>query len=343
MDAIVLLIKTSGFFGLAGIGLNTIYLVIALGLIALIVSAAMKRKIAFPVKPTRMDYALFVVMILQGLMLLVYFQKYPIFPEYFTQDPTVHVNYVPGFDLGITTSIPSGLLYFGVHYQLAAGVLLVGGEPLVVIQRIMAILVTISPLLFFYAAKKIFASERAALITTIIYSFSGMVWFAGVFDSGLYPNFYGILAALFLIITVINLVENTKSILPWAVFVIALINAYMSHYSLLTLLPSLILLPLLRLIKTRSPAYPSFRRYLDCGSHYNSSCRRTAAVLSTSRQPHSFPGYKWRWSSGSFNFSFKRIFFLPIFGLSGGGDGKRCCSNSVVDSARLFCVQDYHL
>ena len=87
MDAIAILIKTSGFFGLIGIGVNSIYLVIALGLVALIVSAILKRKIAFPVKPARMDFTLFVIMILQGLMLLVYFQKYPIFPEYFTQVP----------------------------------------------------------------------------------------------------------------------------------------------------------------------------------------------------------------------------------------------------------------
>ena len=72
VDAIVMLIKTSGFFGLAGIGVNTIYLVIALGLVALIASAAMKRKILFPARPTRMDFTLFVVMILQGLILVVY-------------------------------------------------------------------------------------------------------------------------------------------------------------------------------------------------------------------------------------------------------------------------------
>jgi len=261
IDAVALLIKTSGFFGLTGIGVNSVYLVIAIGLVALIISAASKRKVAFPVRPARIDFTLFAIMILQGLMLLVYLQKYPIFPEYFAQDPTVHVEYVLGLISGSITSIPGGLLYFGVHYQLAAGVLLVGGEPLVVIQRIMAILVTISPLLFFYAAKKIFASDRAAMITTILYSFSGMVWYAGVFDSGLYPNFYGILAALFLIVAVINVVES-KSFLPWILFAIALINAYMSHYSLLTLLPSLILLPIFRLIRVRSVADPSFRRFL---------------------------------------------------------------------------------
>jgi hypothetical protein len=137
IDTIVFLIKTSGFDGLSGINLATVYFVIGLGFIALAASVIVKKKLAFPVKPSRMDLVLFAIMLLQGLMLLVYFQKYPIFPEYFTQDPTVHVGYVESLISGQTTSIPTGLLYFGVHYQLASGVLLVGGEPLVVVQRVM--------------------------------------------------------------------------------------------------------------------------------------------------------------------------------------------------------------
>ncbi|MGH2638373.1 MAG: hypothetical protein ACRDF4_03720, partial [Rhabdochlamydiaceae bacterium] len=170
IDTIVFLIKTSGAAGLVGISLDSVYFVIGLGIAAIVASAIIKRKIAFPVRPVRTDVVLFVIMLLLGSMLLVYFQKYPIFPEYFTQDPTVHVGYVESLISGSTTSIPSGLLYFGVHYQLASGVLLVGGEPLVVVQRVMAILVVISPLLFFHASRKLFSSERAALIITIIYA-----------------------------------------------------------------------------------------------------------------------------------------------------------------------------
>jgi hypothetical protein len=260
IDTIVFLIKTSGFAGLVGLSVDMVYLVIGLGIVAIIASVIIKKKITFPVKPVRIDLVLLAIMMLQGLMLLVYFQKYPIFPEYFTQDPTVHVNYVESLISGSTRSIPSGLLYFGVHYQLASGVLLVGGEPLVIIQRIMAILVTISPLLFFYASKKLFSSERAALVITIIYAFSGMVWYAGVFDSGLYPNFFGILAALFLLIAVFNVAEKS-SVFSWIVFAIALVNGYMSHYTFLTLLPALIVLPLLKLSFARNFKDAIFRRY----------------------------------------------------------------------------------
>ncbi|MGH2638264.1 MAG: hypothetical protein ACRDF4_03110, partial [Rhabdochlamydiaceae bacterium] len=96
-----------------------------------------------------------------------------------------------------------------------------------------------------------------------IYAFSGMIWFAGVFDSGLYPNFFGILAALFLLVAIVNVAEkNSSRILPWIVFIIALINGYMSHYTFLTLLPALVVLPLLRLGMVRNFVDANFRRYL---------------------------------------------------------------------------------
>lgn len=261
IDTIFFLIKTSGFAGLTGITLLDVYVVIVLGIVALFASLMQKRKFTLPVRPRGIDVCLFVIMVLIGLMLIVYFRKYPIFPEYFTQDPTNHVNYVNGLISGSISSIPSGLLYFGVHYQLAAGVLLVGGEPLVVIQRIMAILVTISPLLFYHASKRLFSSGRAALVITILYAFSGMIWFAGVFDSGLYPNFFGILAALFLIVAILNAAENS-SVASWLIFLVALTNGYISHYTFLTLLPALIVLPILMLGMKPNPKDMAFRRYL---------------------------------------------------------------------------------
>ena len=101
VDAIAMLVKTSGSFGLVGISVDSIYLVIALGLAALIVSVAMKRKVAFPVRPTRMDLTLFVIMILQGMMLLVYFEKYPIFPEVLHPGSHCSCWLCDGVDLGI--------------------------------------------------------------------------------------------------------------------------------------------------------------------------------------------------------------------------------------------------
>ena len=61
----------------------------------------------------------------------------------------------------------------------------------------MALLVALSPLLFYLIAQKLFSSNAAATIAALIYSLSGTIWFGSVFNAGLYANFFGILASLF--------------------------------------------------------------------------------------------------------------------------------------------------
>ena len=165
IDTIVLLIRTSKLGGLEGIDIYTLYGIILAGLVALLISFAKKRNLRFP-KPTRIDYVLIVFIIAQSLMLLLYFTKYPIFPEYQSQDYAIHVQLAQSLISGSTTSIPSGILYYGIHYQLASGLLFVGGEPLVTARQTMAILIVLSSLLFYSSTKKIFQDSRVALITT---------------------------------------------------------------------------------------------------------------------------------------------------------------------------------
>jgi len=247
IDTVVMLIKTSSVAGLVGIDLTTVYFVIATGLVALLVSLALNKwKFGLFAKPTSVDLALFLIILIQGTILLLYFQKYPIFPQYQSQDFGNHVNYVQGLISGSITSIPQGLLYFGVHYQLASSLLLVGGEPLVTLQRTMALLITISPLAFYYAAKRIFSDARVGLITAMIYVVSGTIWYTGPLDAGLYPNFFGILAALFLLTSLTFIIDNPKSLANWIFFLLTLINGYMSHYTFVTLLPAILLLPILQ-------------------------------------------------------------------------------------------------
>ncbi|MDG6922134.1 MAG: hypothetical protein JRN67_02425, partial [Nitrososphaerota archaeon] len=155
IDTLILLIKTSKIDGLVGINLETVYFIISLGIIALLASlVAKKGRLSIATKPTRVDIALLLIILIQGGMFLLYFQKFPIFPQSQSQDFANHVSYVLGLISGSTTSIPQGLLYFGVHYQLAASYLLIGGQALVTDQRTMAILMTLSPLLFFIVGKK---------------------------------------------------------------------------------------------------------------------------------------------------------------------------------------------
>ena len=116
IDTIVLLIRTSGIGGLAGLNVYALYGIIFAGVLALLVSFLTKRRFLFP-KPKRLDIILVIFIIAQSLMLLLYFTKYPILPEYQSQDYAIHVQIAQGLISGSTTSIPSGILYYGVHYQ----------------------------------------------------------------------------------------------------------------------------------------------------------------------------------------------------------------------------------
>jgi hypothetical protein len=254
IDTLVMLVKTSGIGGLVGVTLTTVYFVIVLGAIALAVSAALNNwNLSLFAKPTRMDISLFLLILAQSGILLLYFQKYPIFPEYQSPDFINHVNYVDGLISGTTRSIPQGLLYFGVHYQLASSLILVGGEPLVTIQRTMALLMILAPLLFYLAGKKLFFdSSLAGFISALVYVVTGSIWFRGPLDSGLYPNFFGIVAALFFLIALIFVISYPRSIQIWMLFTLALINIYMSHYTAVTLLPAIVLLPLIQYIVAMS-------------------------------------------------------------------------------------------
>lgn len=251
IDTVVLMLKTSGMGGLSGISSAVLYGIIAAGAIALAISFIIRKTgLVFP-KFTRTDLILVLLIVVQSTMLLVYFQKYPIFPEYQSRDYAIHVQTALGLISGSVITIPSGILYYGIHYQLASGILLAGGEPLVTVRVTMAILVVLSSLLFYSATKRIFLNPTVALICAAIYVLSGTIWFASVFDSGLYANFYGILAALFLLISLIGVINEFRAVQSWVVFLISVINAYFSHYTLLTILPAILLLPLLQLFFAR--------------------------------------------------------------------------------------------
>ncbi len=185
------------------------------------------------------------IILVQSLLIALYFQKYPIFPAYQSPDYAAHVQYAQGLVSGTSTSIPLGVLYYGVHFQLAAALLLVGGNPLVTVRWTMALLVALSPLLFYLIARKLFSSNAAAIIAALIYSLSGTVWFGSVFNAGLYANFFGILASLFLLTALIEVGLNIRSRGAWVVLCLATAMAYFSHYSTITILPAVLTLPLI--------------------------------------------------------------------------------------------------
>jgi hypothetical protein len=249
VDTLVLFIWTSGPSLLGrrplGMDLGTVYLIIALGALFLVAGAAIRRKFIFYVKPQRIDLAVFLVMVGLGAMLVAFFAKYPIFPEYQSADFANHVSYSTGLIAG-TYNLRSVVLYYGVEYQLAASILLVGGQALVTIRDTMALLVFLSPLMIYLASARLFSSRVSALLVTVVYAFSGTLWFDSVFNSGLYANFFGLLASLFLVTTFVEVAANLRSKTYWAFFLLVLFMAYLSHYSTLTVLPAMLMAALLQ-------------------------------------------------------------------------------------------------
>ena len=63
--------------------------------------------------------AMFSIILVQSLLIVLYFQKYPIFPAYQSPDYAAHVQYAQGLVSGTSTSIPLGVLYYGVRFQLS--------------------------------------------------------------------------------------------------------------------------------------------------------------------------------------------------------------------------------
>ncbi len=180
-DTLVFMLRTSGLqiggVHLVGMDLQTIYFILAVGLVTLSAGLGLHRRFNFPVKVVRTDLLMGVMTLGLGLLLLLQFNKYPIFPEYQSPDYQIHVEIAQSLLSGTLTSIPSGVLYFGVHFQLASAILLVGGEPLVVVQRTMAVLVLFSPLFVYLASVALFENQFVGLLNVAIYTFSGTIWF----------------------------------------------------------------------------------------------------------------------------------------------------------------------
>ncbi len=259
-DTLVFLVRTSGLqiggVRLVGMDLQTIYFILGVGLVALLAGLVLHRRFAFPTKVVRTDLALGVMILGLGALLLFYFNKYPIFPEYQSPDYQNHVELAQSLLSGALTSIPSGILYYGVHYQLASTILLVGGEPLLVVQRTMALLVVLSPLLVYAASVKLFGKLGVGLLNSLVYSFSGAIWFGSVFNSGLYANFFGILVALFLLSSFLSVASAGASRSTWVVFLLSTFAAYLSHYTAVTIIGAIFLTLLLQAALSRKDARP---------------------------------------------------------------------------------------
>lgn len=244
IGTVVAVIGSSGLslFGvrLAGVGPPEIYAVVAVGVVLLAAALSVHRRLALP-RVTSVDLLVLSFMLLQAGLLALFFTKYPIFPEYSSVDYLGHVMITKALLAG-GTSIPAGLLYYAVHFQLALGVLLTGGTVLVVVQRIMGILAVLGTPIVFLAGSRLFRSRVTGLIASAVYALGAFIWFSGPFASGLYPNFFGILASLFMFVCLVDSLDDPTP-KSWAALVMATAMLYFSHYSSVAVLPAVLAAP----------------------------------------------------------------------------------------------------
>ncbi|HXW37859.1 MAG TPA: hypothetical protein VEJ36_08175 [Nitrososphaerales archaeon] len=251
VDTVVLALKTSGLtiagVSLVGIGPDTLYSLMVLGAIALSASLVRTRKLGAFVRPTKSDWIVLACVAFILMFSVVYFGKFPIYPDERYADFTNHLAFAEGLVSGNQTSIPSGILYFGVHFQLAAGLILGGGLGVANVQRTAALLASLSPLLVFLASRRVFSRDAPAVFATLVYTFTGTFWYYGVFGVGFYANLFGILATLFFIAALTSLLESASTGGRWLTFLLSVFLLYFSHYTSITILPVALLVPLAKL------------------------------------------------------------------------------------------------
>jgi hypothetical protein len=255
VDTLVLLVRASGLsaFGyrLLGLDLDVVYFLIVIGLLALTTSIATKRSFNFPSRPTRIEAILFLTTLIQAGVVFLFFQKFPIYPAYPSADFRIHAETAQGLISGTIAMLPGGLLYYAAQGQIALSILVVGGFAISTAERTMAILAILSPLVVYLGASRLFSNKMISLLVSSLYSLSGTVWYFSVFDAGLYANFFGILGSLFMLVAYMDLVNNIRRTSKWSVFLLAMVLFYMSHYSVVALLPAFIFIPFFQLAKDR--------------------------------------------------------------------------------------------
>ncbi|MDV3278203.1 MAG: hypothetical protein LYZ69_07030 [Nitrososphaerales archaeon] len=253
-SGVSMLVFTSGFsiFGieLLGIGGAAVYLPVGIGLVALFASIVARRRFSFPRMPSWGDCLIAVLIAAQLIMLIQYFGQFPFFPQYPSADFIQHFNLARAILAGQISSIPSGILYFGVHYQIGMAMFFSGVDTNVA-RYTVGILAVFSTPLFYLAAAKIFKNRNGAYAGAAIYVLTATVWFGNLFNSGLYPEFYGLISLLFILAVMAPLLNEPKRPAPWFLFLLALASGFISHYAVLVLLPVLLVMTLVSLTKSR--------------------------------------------------------------------------------------------
>lgn len=179
------------------------------------------------------------IVILQFFLVFSPFIKYPIFPK----DPSADFQ---SHFLNAQLFVNGGefrFLYSGV-YLLFSPLFLFFNEPITIfmgMQGIMATLTLFTPVVLFFIINKIYSNETVALLGTLIYVIVGSLWYIPIHSAGLYPNFFGNLITLLLILLLLDFVKNKIDVKRAVVFVVLILLLYNSHYSVVLILLTLLI------------------------------------------------------------------------------------------------------
>jgi hypothetical protein len=210
--------------------LPSIILAVSAVLILLLGAFRYRSELAM-VKSIRISKERIVVLLLavvSAALILSEFVKYPNFPKSYSVDFVQHV-YLLRDVVSLQVGPAAGILYYGVHYNLALGYVLVGGDTVIQIQYLMGILAAPASLLVYEAGRRIYSSEKHAILAQLLFIATGFLWYVPLYDTGLYPNLFAIILSFAFIIELRNTVDGSSKG-RFVVFAIVAIGLYLSHY-----------------------------------------------------------------------------------------------------------------
>jgi hypothetical protein len=178
--------------------------------------------------------------------LALHFLKFPIFPNSSSGDFILHLKYSLQLINGEKNIINLGY-YPGVEILIGSGLLLIGGEELIVMRKVICLIAGFMPLIIFNTGTRVFNNRRKAIICSLVYSFSSAFWYDSLYISGLYANILTNLIAISLVYLIINSTYK-KSLKFYFLVFLSSISLILSHStSVIFLVLSFIFIIIVRL------------------------------------------------------------------------------------------------
>ena len=194
------------------------------------------------VKIGKEDVMALLIFAITAGMIALFYAKSPIFPLLNSADFPIHLALSENF-LRVRTELSSVSYPPGVHFLIGSGIQLMGLEPLVAMQRTMAVVGALAPLLIYSTVYGVLRHRGAGLVAALLYLPTG-IWLDGLFISGLYSNFYGNLVALSVFLLLVEYVE-WGSRLRMGLLFLGGVALYLSHFTILIFLVALwVMVPL---------------------------------------------------------------------------------------------------